>query len=29
MDLIAQIQQWSAETFDLYIPDPNEGYFLW
>jgi hypothetical protein len=28
MDLIAQIQQWSAETFDLYIPDPNEGYFL-
>lgn len=24
MDLIAQIQQWSAETFGLYIPDPNE-----
>lgn len=29
MDLIAQIQQWSAETFDLYIPDPNEqGVFF-
>lgn len=29
MDLIAQVQQWSAETFDLYIPDPNEqGVFF-
>lgn len=29
MDLIAQIQQWSAETFGLYIPDPNEqGVFF-
>ena len=24
MDFIADIQQWSAETLDLYIPDPNE-----
>ena len=24
MDFIANIQQWSAETLDLYIPDPNE-----
>ena len=24
MDLIADIQQWSAETLGLYIPDPNE-----
>ena len=24
MDFIADIQQWSAETLELYIPDPNE-----
>ena len=24
MDFIADIQQWSAETLGLYIPDPNE-----
>ena len=24
MGLIAQVQQWAAQTFDLYIPDPNE-----
>ena len=24
MDFIADLQQWSAETLDLYIPDPNE-----
>lgn len=24
LEFIKQIQRWCAETFDLYIPDPNE-----